>query len=235
MRNTLPLSDALQLGTLIAMTYEGQPLSIEHGGPIRSVVPNRYFYKSVKWLTQIDVLSEDRLGYWEAMAGYHNHADPWQEERFIASTISKKEAAALLRRKDLSARELLGLDGSGRELSSLVAPKALLRNADFRRAKLAGAIFDDANLSNARFEAADLSGASFLNADLEGANLSGANLRGADFRGGSLFGATFVESESGQVLAAILDSRTKFDDASLEALTPAQADFIRSALASVRR
>jgi FMN phosphatase YigB (HAD superfamily) len=47
---------------------------------VRTVTPGRYFYKSLKWLVSIELLAEDRLGYWEQEAGYHNHADPWREE-----------------------------------------------------------------------------------------------------------------------------------------------------------
>ena len=80
---SLSLQDALPLGTLLALSYEGQPLTQEHGGPIRTVVRDRYFYKSLKWLEEIRLLAEDELGYWEKEAGYHNEADPWREQRYI--------------------------------------------------------------------------------------------------------------------------------------------------------
>ncbi len=229
---SLPLEEALQLGVFIALIFAGAPLTSEHGGPVRSVTPGRYFYKSVKWLTGIELLAEDRLGYWETSAGYHNRADPWHEERFVASGISKHDAARILAERDISDRDLLGLDGSDRELTGLQARGSLLRNANFQRARLSGACFAGANLSNARFIDADLRDASLTNADLEGANFSGCDLRGADLRGASLFGATFIEpgrldSAHAEIsTAAILDANTRIDRVALDALTPQQAEFV---------
>ena len=59
----------------------GAPLTPEHGGPVRMVVPKRYAWKSAKWLKAIELHAEDRPGFWE-VRGYHNDADPWLEERF---------------------------------------------------------------------------------------------------------------------------------------------------------
>jgi uncharacterized protein YjbI with pentapeptide repeats len=216
------------LGTLIALNCHGRPISAEHGGPVRSVVPHRYFYKSVKWLTAIEVLAEDRLGYWEGTAGYHNHADPWREERFIAASVSKQEAARILTGRDIADRELLSLDGSHRDLTGLSARRALLRNADFTGTVLDGACFDGANLSNARFVDARLCGASLRGADLEGAQFAGADLSGADLRGASLFGATFVDwLPDGSIRAARCDAGTRIEVAGIEGLMPRQADFVR--------
>ena len=53
----------------------------EHGAPLRLVVPRLYFWKSAKWVTGVEFLTEDRPGFWES-AGYHNHGDPWKEERY---------------------------------------------------------------------------------------------------------------------------------------------------------
>jgi DMSO/TMAO reductase YedYZ molybdopterin-dependent catalytic subunit len=78
---SLPLDVCRALDVLIAFDAEGQPLSSEHGGPVRTITPGRYFYKSLKWLKRIELLADDRLGYWEAEAGYHNEADPWREHR----------------------------------------------------------------------------------------------------------------------------------------------------------
>ncbi len=70
------------------------PCPVEHGGPLRMIVPGKYFYKSVKWLEAIERLPADRLGYWEAEAGYHNAADPWLEQRYVASSLTRQQAAA---------------------------------------------------------------------------------------------------------------------------------------------
>jgi hypothetical protein len=226
---SLALAEALELGTLIALRANGQPLSTEHGGPVRTIVPGRYFYKSLKWLAKIELLAEDRQGYWEAVAGYHNHADPWREERFIASSISRQEAARLISSRHFTG-DLRGLDARGRDLANLRAAGALLRDADFREARLAHADFSGANLSISRFQRADLRQASFQGADVEGCDFSGANLLGVDFRGATIFGASFVDEAAG--LAAAIDATTLLDGKQLDDLTPLQADFVRHAQAA---
>jgi DMSO/TMAO reductase YedYZ molybdopterin-dependent catalytic subunit len=59
----------------------GKPFGRSHGAPVRSLVPDLYFWKSAKWLTGIRFAKRDEPGYWETR-GYHNHADPWLEERY---------------------------------------------------------------------------------------------------------------------------------------------------------
>jgi len=226
---SLTLDEALSLGTLVAWQAQGVPLPPEHGGPLRTVVPQRYFYKSLKWLTRIELLTEDRLGHWEQSAGYHNHADPWREERFLAATLSRQETAQLLAGRDFSQQEILSLAAAGHDLTGLQATNAVLRNADFRGARLVRACFAQANLSNARFAAADLRDATFVGADVEGADFCRADLRGTDLRGASLTGASFWEpgeSYSG----ARLDGSTRVAETSLDDLTPLQAEFVRSFL-----
>jgi DMSO/TMAO reductase YedYZ molybdopterin-dependent catalytic subunit len=225
---SLPLIEALALETLIAFEADGQPLAEVHGGPIRTVVPGRYFYKSLKWLERIEFLESDRLGYWEGTAGYHNTADPWREQRYMAPTLSRDEARRLLATRDLSHRDLRSLDAAGHDLTGLMARSALLRDADFRRCRLENACFDGANLSNAHFQQADLRGATFRGADVEGADFAGADLRGADFSGASLFGATFVtDSRSGSSSSAKIDRSTRIDPGSFDDLTPVQAEFVQ--------
>jgi DMSO/TMAO reductase YedYZ molybdopterin-dependent catalytic subunit len=65
---------------LVAHTYEGRPLEPDHGAPLRLLVPKRYFWKSAKFLRQLEVMPEDRMGFWE-LNGYHNEADPFTEQR----------------------------------------------------------------------------------------------------------------------------------------------------------
>lgn len=77
----LPLAEFAVPDALLATHWEGEPLTIEHGGPLRVVVPQLYFWKSAKWLKRITFAAEDRPGFWE-VRGYHNHGDPWQEERY---------------------------------------------------------------------------------------------------------------------------------------------------------
>lgn len=75
------LREALAPSTLVAHRLEGTALARAHGAPVRALVPDLYFWKSAKWLTGIRFSSEDQPGYWETR-GYHNHADPWNEERY---------------------------------------------------------------------------------------------------------------------------------------------------------
>jgi DMSO/TMAO reductase YedYZ molybdopterin-dependent catalytic subunit len=77
----LPIEDFFQPDVLFALKHDGKPLTADHGGPVRLVVPRLYFWKSAKWVTGIKFTAEDEPGFWER-AGYHNHGDPWQEERY---------------------------------------------------------------------------------------------------------------------------------------------------------
>ncbi len=227
---SLPLADALNLDALLAFDCDGRPLPQEHGGPLRIVVPGRYFYKSLKWLERIELLAEDRLGYWEATAGYHNKADPFRQQRYMAATLTKQQALSIIASRDFSGRDLRSIDASNRDLSGLRASGALLRDADFGGSILRGACFDRANLSNAHFRKADLREATFLFADLEGADFAAADLRGADLSGASLFGASFIEEIHGHAdpdSAARVDATTRLEPSQLEALTPLQIEFMR--------
>ena len=77
----VPLREALKENVLIVHRLENSPLPRAHGGPVRAVVPDLYFWKSAKWLTGVRFVERDAPGYWE-QRGYHNHADPWREERY---------------------------------------------------------------------------------------------------------------------------------------------------------
>ena len=77
----LLLEDFLQEDVLFAFKHNGAPLSAEHGGPVRLVVPRLYFWKSAKWVEGIEFIAADRPGFWESN-GYHLHGDPWKEERY---------------------------------------------------------------------------------------------------------------------------------------------------------
>jgi DMSO/TMAO reductase YedYZ molybdopterin-dependent catalytic subunit len=75
------LAEALAPDVLVAHRLDDKPLPRTHGAPVRAVVPRLYFWKSPKWLTGIKFVARDEPGYWETR-GYHNHADPWLEERY---------------------------------------------------------------------------------------------------------------------------------------------------------
>ena len=77
----LPLADVTGGKAWIAWEVDGAPLAREHGGPARMLVPHLYFWKSAKWIAGLRLLDHDEPGFWE-VRGYHNHGDPWREERF---------------------------------------------------------------------------------------------------------------------------------------------------------
>lgn len=227
---SLPLEEAIRLGAMIAWEAEEKEIATEHGGPLRTIVPGRYFYKSLKWLKRIDLLAQDRLGYWEAESGYHNEADPWRQQRYAAANLNKAEVAKLLAERDFSGKDLRSVELSSADLAGLKAVKSLLRDARFRAANLEGADFSQANLSNAQLLGANLCGASFRDADVEGADFTSADLRGADFRGASLFGASL---HTERAAPATIDATTQFSIEVFEQLTPDQADFLKQTPAKI--
>ena len=77
----LPLADVVNGQAFVAYGYDGAPLSPEHGGPARLVVPHLYFWKSAKWVRGLRVVDRDEPGFWEGFR-YHNRGDPWLEERY---------------------------------------------------------------------------------------------------------------------------------------------------------
>ena len=77
----LALEDFATEDALLAHSWSGQPLTAEHGGPVRLVVPHLYFWKSAKWLQAIEFRTGDAPGFWE-VRGYHNRGDPWAEQRY---------------------------------------------------------------------------------------------------------------------------------------------------------
>ena len=79
--SNVPFSLLEEDESLVAFEADGAPLTPEHGWPLRLVVPQRYFWKSAKWLRGLELLSADEPGFWERY-GYHNDADFWKEERY---------------------------------------------------------------------------------------------------------------------------------------------------------
>jgi DMSO/TMAO reductase YedYZ molybdopterin-dependent catalytic subunit len=77
----LSLDDFFQPDVLFAIKHNGEPLTKDHGYPLRLVVPRLYFWKSAKWVSGVEFMAEDKRGFWES-GGYHNHGDPWKEERY---------------------------------------------------------------------------------------------------------------------------------------------------------
>jgi len=77
----LPLADVLNDQAFVAYEDDGKPLTPEHGGPARLVVPGRYFWKSAKWVRGLRLQTKDEPGFWESL-GYNNRGDQWREERY---------------------------------------------------------------------------------------------------------------------------------------------------------
>lgn len=77
----VPLKDFVLDDNFFAFKLSGEPLSPDHGGPLRSVIPHLYAWKSAKWINGLEFLPQDELGFWEKN-GYHRRGDPWKEERY---------------------------------------------------------------------------------------------------------------------------------------------------------
>ena len=77
----LPLDEFLAEDALVAILHDGEPLTLDHGGPARLIVPRLYAWKSAKWLAGLELTEKDEAGFWER-SGYHMHGDPWREERY---------------------------------------------------------------------------------------------------------------------------------------------------------
>ncbi len=193
---SLPLALALEDSWLVH-AVDGRPLEPEHGGPLRTVTPARYFYKSLKWLRRIELLVEDRLGYWERESAYHNTGD-WRsgDQRFTTGSIDPEELARFrvatdlapwrLPRKVLLAADLRDWQPKTRNLQRLQ-----IKNSRLERANLEGCDLTAANLSLSNLRHANLRNATLRDADLEGADFTGADLTNADLTGTALSATRF--------------------------------------------
>ncbi len=197
---SLPLDLALA-DTWLVHSADGQPLSPEHGYPLRTLTPSRYFYKSLKWVHRIEFLAEDRLGYWERESFYHNNADPWPgNERYVSGSVSPEKLETFRNatsyvpyrgpRKLLLTADLRGWAPGVTDLGDLH-----IKDSDLRGARLDGADLRGANLTRSRFDGASLVGADLRGADLEGASFVGADLTGADLRETALSATRFFERD----------------------------------------
>ena len=79
--SNVPISEARKEDVTLAHSFFGEKLARAHGAPVRVVVPDRYLYKSAKWLEAVKISSRDKPGFYEKV-GYSNSADPWKRERF---------------------------------------------------------------------------------------------------------------------------------------------------------
>ena len=222
---SLPLELCLGGEVLVAHSLDGEPLPIEHGGPVRTVVPRRYFYKSLKWLRAIELLADDRLGYWERESGYHNVADFWKEQRYIARGLSSTRLAEILESGRFPPETVLGLDLAGRSLPGFCFAGAGLKDSNLRGADLTGADFRGANLTNTDLRDCRLESAQFEGADLEGARFARANLRNANLRNTSLTATQFFEPDEGWASGATL-AGADLGGAYLDGLVEVQMEFL---------
>ncbi len=75
-----PIADITTDDALVAYAFEGEDIEPIHGGPVRIVVPHLYFWKSAKWVRELELVDRDRPGFWERH-GYHMYGDPFREQR----------------------------------------------------------------------------------------------------------------------------------------------------------
>ncbi len=197
---SLPLPLALE-DTWLVHGFDGAPLTPEHGFPLRTLTPSRYFFKSLKWLHRIELVAEDALGYWERESSYHNVGDPWPgDQRFTSGSLRPEKVEKLVQAESLNAfrgakKILIGLDlrhwsPKDRDLRQLH-----LKQCDLRHADLSAVDLRHANLSLCDLRFADLSHADLRQADIEGADLSGADLRHADLRQALLSATRFFTGD----------------------------------------
>lgn len=197
---SLPVEFALQ-HSWVVHEFEDEPLTVEHGGPVRVVTPGRYFYKSIKWLKGMELLAEDRLGWWEVNSSYHNNGDPAPgDQRFTTGSLRPEQLARFVAADNLDkyrGRVMIGLDLRDWEPRTRDLRRLHLKNCDLRGIDLSGADLRVCNLSLSDLSGADLAGADLVGSDLEGADFTSANLTGADLSETAL-------------------SATRFDDARVE-------------------
>ena len=208
---SLPLGLALA-DTWLVHSVDGQPLSLEHGYPLRTVTPSRYFYKSLKWIHRIEFLAEDQLGHWERESFYHNNADPWAgNERYTTGSHDPKDienfriASSYIPYRGPK-KLLLGVDLSGWTPKTRDLGDLYIKDCNLRGARLDGVDLRRANLTRSDLGGASLVGADLREADLEGASFVGANLTGANLCGTALSATRFFERfPDGQILGARIE------------------------------
>ena len=200
---SLPVDVAMDQSWLVH-EFEGEPLGLEHGGPVRVITPGRYFYKSLKWVRSVEFLEVDRLGWWETNSSYHNNADPETgRERFTTGSLAPEQLQRFLtapRYDKYRGRVMLGLDLRVWQPATKELQRLHLKNCDLRGIDLSRADLSGANLSLSDLRCANLSGATLTGCDLEGANFVGANLSGADISDSALSATRFSDGGTGAIV-----------------------------------
>jgi hypothetical protein len=195
---SLPVEYAME-HSWVVHELDGEPLSLEHGGPVRVVTPGKYFYKSIKWLRTVEALAEDRLGWWETTSSYHNNADPSPgDERFTTGSMRPEQVARFKTAANLDkyrGRAMIGLDLSDWAPTTSDLRRLYLKNCDLRDVDLSGRDLRASNLSLSDLRGANLAGTDLSGSDLEGADFSGAELSGADLSHTALSATRFDGAE----------------------------------------
>lgn len=226
---SLPL-DYARAHVLLAYEVDGKPLTLEHGAPVRAVTEGKYFYKSVKWLKQIELLAADQLGFWERTSAYHNNADPWLEQRYDPKPLSTAEFEQRVAARDF--RDVLAIMDEqfarlrGVDLSGAHFEGTPIKACDLSGVILRGAHCHGANFTRTKFVDADLRGADLSGCDCEGADFRGADLREADLRGTFLTVAQFFHRHRP---AKIAGAKFLLTDIQNEGLADAERAFLLDA------
>lgn len=208
MRNhdtSLPTTFALENSWLV-WAIDGNPLTPQHGYPLRLFTPSRYFYKSLKWIQSIEFLHLDQKGFWERTSAYHNSGIPQLEERFDAITLnSSNEILAFKNRTSFMDLQnvsqpivFLKLPLSNWQPQCLNLQKLHIKASRFDHAQLQNADFSHANLTLSSFRGANLQGAQFHGTDLEGADFTGADLTNAQFSNNPMSATKFCSEKNSQ-------------------------------------
>ena len=194
---SLPADYALA-NSWVVHRFEGEDLSPEHGGPVRVVTPGKYFYKSIKWLRSIELLAEDRLGWWEVNSSYHNNADPFAgDQRFTTGSLRPEQVRRFKEAPNYDkyrGRVMIGLDLRDWSPGSDDLRQINLKDCDLRGVDLSGVDLRESNLSLTDLSGADLSRADLSGSDLEGADFTDADLSDADLTATALSAARFDDA-----------------------------------------
>jgi hypothetical protein len=197
---SLPLDYAME-NSWVVHRFEGEPLAVEHGGPVRVVTPGKYFYKSIKWVRSVESLAKDRPGWWELNSSYHNNADPGPgDQRFTTGSVRPDHLTRFLQADNYDkyrGRVFIGLDLREWKPSTPDLRRLHLKNSDLTRVDLGRTDLRAANLSLSNLRGANLEEADLSGSDLEGADFSGANLSGADLSDTALSATRFDGAQVG--------------------------------------
>lgn len=195
---SLPVDLAME-HSWVVHSFDDEPLTAEHGGPVRVVTPGRYFYKSIKWLKRVVLLEDDRPGWWESNSSYHENADPTSgTERFSTGSIRPEQLRRFIDAYSYDKyrnRVFLGLDLKEWSPQTKDLSRLYLKFCDLRGVDLTGADLRESNLSLSDLRGAVLVGADLSGSDLEGANLVGADLTNSSLNDTALSATRFVSSD----------------------------------------